>query len=148
MGAVAVVVRQIQIAPVRGGDRVQMESAELKVDSGITGDAYAGPGDRQVVVFSAAARRAVTESVGEHGVCYPRFRENLLIEGVHAGRLEPGTRLGIGMAVLEVTAARKRCFPECTLPRQSCHIRGAVAFCRVITSGEIRVGDDVRVENA
>lgn len=138
----------IQTAPARGAGRVSVGRADLRTEWGIIGDAYGGPGDRQVVLFDASSRRTIDEGLGEQGVCYPRFRENLLIEGLNARRLAPGLRLVIGPVVLEVTEAGKRCFPECALPRDECHIRVGVAFCRVIRGGAIQVGDDVVVENA
>lgn len=145
---VATTLTRIQAAPARGAERVSLVRADLHTEWGIAGDAYGGPGDRQVVLLDACARAAIDEGTGEQGVCYPRFRENLLIEDLNAGRLAPGMRLVIGTVVLEVTAAGKRCFPECTLPRGECHIRAGVAFCRVIRGGSVQVGDDVFVENA
>lgn len=117
-----------------------MERAELRAHWGIVGDAYAGPGPRQVVLYNVRSRAAL-EQATEPGLCYPRFRENLLLDGLDHGSFPQGARVRIADVVLEVSEARKRCWPECALPRSHCVIREHVAFCVVVTGGAVGVGD-------
>mgnify|MGYP006279925025 CR=1 FL=1 len=139
-------VARIHLAPERGAERRLVQRAELRASWGIVGDVYAGPGARQVVLYGAESRTAL-ESAAEPGLCYPRFRENLLLEGLDPGTLELGARIRIADVVLEVSEARKRCWPECALPRPACVIRDHVAFCIVVAGGAIDVGDRVELLN-
>ena len=160
-------VTAITIAPAKGAARQSVDRAELRSNWGLEGDAYAGPGPRQVVLLAAAARDAIeaakrptgggslgygpTGSGGERattGLCYPRFRENILVDGLDPGTLTSGATLNIGQASLCVSEASKRCYPECTMDKRACQIRGHVAFCTVERGGAVAVGDDVAAVSA
>ena len=130
------------IAHRRKEPREPVDSLELLVDHGVAGDAHAGPGDRQVVLFEEAARSALEEA-NERGLCYARFHENLRVAGLALDELQAGDRLGCGEATLEVTSARKRCYEECSLSRADCHILSHVAFARVLAAGTVSVGSPV-----
>jgi MOSC domain-containing protein YiiM len=117
--------------------------ARLIPDLGMEADARGGPGPRQLVLLSEEARRAVNEAQVP-GLCYARFRENLLIAGLEPGELAPGTELVIGQARIRISEARKRCYPECELPHGDCAIRPGVAFAEVLQGGTIHTGDEVR----
>lgn len=127
-----------------GERRILPVSVELVADHGIVGDAHAGAGRRQVVLFSAAARAAMASS-DDQGLCYVRFRENLTVSGIELGALRKGAELTCGDARLRISGAAKRCYPECTLPRLACLIRPHVAFARVVDGGEISLGDTVHL---
>jgi cyclic pyranopterin phosphate synthase len=130
------------IAGRRKEPRRSTSEIELVVDHGVEGDAYAGPGDRQVVFFEDDARRAL-DAAENRGLCYARFHENIRVEGLELRTLSAGARLSIGETEVEITSARKRCYPECELPRGTCHILGHVAFARVLRGGSIAVGAPV-----
>jgi MOSC domain-containing protein YiiM len=121
-----------------------MEAAELVPDWGIDGDAYAGPGDRQIVLFAEEARAAVLVARSA-GLCYPRFRENITVTAIDPGSLAAGTRLTIGEAQLVVTSTQKKCYPECSLVPDECEIQAHVAFCRIAVGGTITIGSDILV---
>lgn len=132
----------ILYATEKGRPRQQADSALLKPDWGIEGDAYAGPGERQLLLFWSEAREEV-DTAENQGLCYPRFRENLLIRGLDPGTLRPGDRLRAGDTLLRVTEASKRCYPECELPKRECQIRGHVAFCAVEKGGAVAVETEI-----
>ena len=132
----------LYLAPRRKAPRRPAPELHLRPEHGIEGDAYAGPGDRQVVFFEAAAREAL-EAAEQQGLCYARFHENVRIEGLELGALAAGDRLEMGSAVVEITSVSKRCYAECSLPPGECHIRGRVAFGRVTRGGVVAVGDGV-----
>jgi MOSC domain-containing protein YiiM len=115
---------------------------EVIAGVGISGDAYAGPGDRQLVFFEDTAREAL-ERAEEAGLCYARFFENVRVSGLELAGFTEGDRLALGEAEVEITSARKRCYAECTLTPDGCLIRGHVAFARVTNGGRISVGDAV-----
>lgn len=137
----------IHLAPAKGAPRESVASVRVRCDWGIEGDAYGGPGERQLLLFWSEARAALDSNrkgTGEtSGLCYPRFRENLTVEGLDPGSLRPGDLLEVGSSLLRVTAVHKRCYPECELPRDRCEIRGHLAFCAVESEGEMSRGDRV-----
>lgn len=140
-------VESIHLAPAKGAPRESADSVQLRKEWGIEGDAYGGPGERQLLLFWSGARGALDSQQAkgpeETGRCYPRFRENLTVDGIDPGNLRPGDRLKVGSGLLRVTAVTKACYPECELPRDRCEIRGHLAFCAVESEGEIARGDPV-----
>ena len=132
----------LYVARQRKAPREAVDQVEVIAGHGVSGDAYAGPGDRQLVFFEDTAREAL-ERAEEAGLCYARFYENVRVSGLELGDLGEGGRLTLGEAEVEITAARKRCYAECTLTTDDCLIRGHVAFARVVTGGRISVGDPV-----
>lgn len=139
IGTMNATVTGLFITRERKGPRESLATAELRADHGIRGDAYAGPGERQVVLFEAAARSAIAASQ-QQGLCYARFHENVRVEGLDLASLSAGERLSIGDATVEITSARKRCYAECSLGPGDCLIRGHVAFARVVVGGTVSVG--------
>lgn len=139
IGTMNATVTGLFITRERKGPRESVTTAELLADHGIRGDAYAGPGERQLVFFETAARAALAEAQ-EQGLCYARFHENVRIEGLDLASLSPGDRLSIGDATVEITSARKRCYAECSLAPAECLIRGHLAFARVVDGGTVSVG--------
>ncbi len=117
---------------------------ELRPDWGVVGDKHAGPGDRQLLIFARHARDSI-DGAAAPGLCYARFRENILVEGMNPGDLRPGDVLVVGTCRLRITEATKRCYPECSLPPSECRIRAHLAFAAVVTGGRVRRGDEIRL---
>jgi MOSC domain-containing protein YiiM len=132
------------LADADAGCNRPVAEVELRPDWGVVGDKHAGPGDRQLLIFARDAREAI-DAAAAPGLCYGRFRENLLVDGLDPGDLRPGDVLMIGATRLRITAATKRCFPECTLALSECRIRAHLAFAAVITGGRVRRGDEIRL---
>lgn|SRR5262249_25667186 len=126
--------------------RVPLERARLAEFRGIEDDLKGGAGERQLNVMCAE----VLESLcGEGFRVEPgQMGEQLVIAGVPAESLAVGTRVRIGeTAVIEVTLPRTGCdrFEHIQgKPRQSVAGRLGV-MARVLTGGEIAVGDAVAV---
>ena len=123
----------------------EMQSARVSVATGIAGDARGAKSDRQVTVLF---HESWQDACRELGVVLPwtTRRANLLVSGVPAPR-QPGGQIRIGEVVLEVRLETDPCW----LMEQS-HAglkaaltpnwRGGVC-CKVVTGGDIRVGDAV-----
>lgn len=133
----------LYLARQRKAPRESVEEVELVAEHGVRGDAYAGPGARQLVFFETRAREALEAALAD-GLCYARFHENVRVADLELAALEPGDRLWLGEAMVEITSARKRCYAECPLGPDDCAIRGRVAFARVVTGGRVSVGTEVR----
>jgi MOSC domain-containing protein YiiM len=125
--------------------RVPLEVARLVENRGIEGDAKGRPGRRQLNVMAVevvAGLRAegFRTAPGELG-------EQVVIGGIPADELVPGARLRLGQAVIEVTLPRTGCDRFEAIqgkPRAAAEGRLGV-LARVLTGGEVRVGDEVTV---
>ena len=123
----------------------EMQSARVSIAAGIEGDARGTKPDRQVTVLF---RESWEDACRELGVALPwtTRRANLLVSGVAAPQ-QSGGQIRIGDVVLEVKLETDPCW----LMEQSHaglkaaltpHWRGGVC-CKVLTGGDIRVGDAV-----
>ncbi len=126
-------------------ERVLVERALLVENRGIEGDAKGQPGERQVNVMCAEvladlAAEGFKTRPGELG-------EQVVIAGISAADLVPGTRLQLGGAVVEVTLPRTGCARfEHIQGKTKQSVKGRLGvLVRVVTGGEIAVGDTVRV---
>lgn len=126
-------------------DRVPTERVRLVENRGIDGDAKGRPGDRQLNVMCAEvvaglAAEGFKARPGELG-------EQVVISGITAAELVAGVRVRLGDAVIEVVQPRTGCdrfeFIQ-GKPKQSAKGRLGV-MARVVTGGEVAVGDAVRV---
>jgi molybdopterin adenylyltransferase len=140
-------IKAISISDHKGMPKHNVPTADLRADFGIVGDAHAGSGHRQVSLLSLESieelrRKGADISPGD-------FAENLTVEGLDLSTLAVGHRLRIGAAVeLEVTHLGKRChgrcrifekLGDCIMPRQG-------VFARVVTGGQVNVGDKITVD--
>jgi len=119
-----------------------VHSATLRTGVGLAGDKHAGEASkRQVLLADKESLDAVEVDPGT-------IKENLTVEGLHVMELEPGTRLRIKDAVLEITSECEPCFRMDEI-RQG--LRAELVGRRgmnstVIRGGAIAVGDEILVE--
>lgn len=141
MQIVAVHVAPGSKVPTRSVDAVAAEAGK-----GLAGDRYHGTKHRHVTIQSRELLERGAVDLG-HPIDPGATRRNLTVD---AGNIptRPGARLRINDVVLEVV---RQCAP-CRLlddwigagAARALHQRGG-SVCRVLTSGWIRVGDDVHV---
>ena len=129
----------------KGEPGVSLSEIKLLKDIGIEGDFHQG-GERQVSLLSAEVRRWM-ETQTQKGLCFERFRENMLIDGISLQQLKRGTFLFAGSAVLRISAHSKHCHGECALlsKEMPCRLAKCVCFAAVAQSGIARIGDSVTV---
>jgi MOSC domain-containing protein YiiM len=125
--------------------RVPLDRARLVEFRGIEGDLKGGTGERQLNVMVAEAIEGLRAEgfKGDPG----ELGEQIVIAGVPTESLVPGARLQIGEAVIEVGIPRTGCARFEAIqgkPRQSAAGRLGV-MARVVTGGEVAVGDEVLV---
>lgn len=128
----------------------EIAGAELTAETGLEGDYRGKLRRRQVSVLS---REAWEETCREHGEELPwtTRRANLLVEGIELLKTT-GARLTIGSAILEVYCETDPCSrmddasPGLRKALET-NWRGGVC-CRVISGGEISVGDNVTLDPA
>ena len=127
----------------KGTQKQQVETAVLRENHGIEGDAHAGNWHRQVSLLGLEkieefrARGADVE--------FGAFGENLVIEGFDFRNLPVGTRFHIGDVLLEMTQIGKECHTHCAIYHMvgDCIMPREGVFAKVVHGGEIKVGDEV-----
>lgn len=135
----------ICISEKKGTQKTEVNSAILKEDWGIEGDAHGGKWHRQVSMLSLEK----IEDFRLQGakVDFGAFGENLVVEGFDLRTLPVGTRFQIGEAILELTQIGKECHSHCEIYKVmgDCIMPREGVFTKVIKGGEIRPGDEVKI---
>ena len=131
----------------KGTQKKEMDRVFVRPDHGIQGDAHAGTWHRQVSLLARESVDKVQRNISfllEHGA----FAENILTEGITLYELPVGTRLQVGEALMEVTQIGKECHQHCEIYKKvgQCIMPHEGIFVRVLTPGEIVVGDEVSIE--
>lgn len=125
-----------------------LTSSLVTVEKGVAGDFRGRPGNRQVTVLSETSWQKACAELGVDLPWYSR-RANLLVGGYEFGAADVGRILRIGELRLRITKETDPCERMDQLcPGLSRALspdwRGGVC-CRVVASGEIRVGDSIEM---
>ena len=140
--------KAISISEKRGTQKTNVPEAELKTDFGIVGDAHAADWHRQV---SLLAVESIDKMIAKGAKVSPgNFAENITTEGIDLLSLTIGSRLRLGKSVeLEITQFGKKCHSQCEIFEQvgDCIMPREGAFAKVISPGQIKVGDVIEVIN-
>jgi len=137
----------VNVSKDKGEKKHNIEKCMLIKDMGLKDDAHAGFMHRQV---SLLARESI-EKIRKMGldVVPGDFAENLTTEGIDLPSLPIGTKLLVGDGiVLRVTQIGKECHARCAIFQQvgDCVMPREGIFAEVLTEGEVKVGDTIRVE--
>jgi MOSC domain-containing protein YiiM len=132
------------------GEMQELDSAEVTTETGVANDFRGRPGKRQVTVLAAEAWGRACADVGRELPWVTR-RANLLVEGVELPQTA-GAVIVIGDLRLEVVLETDPCSrmdEQCPGLREALvpDWRGGVC-CRVLSSGRIAIGDEVRIAAA
>jgi len=129
----------------RRGPVEELARATISVERGVAGDVRGAAPGRQVTVMSAERWAEACAALGADAPWTLR-RANLLVSGVALDDT-PGRILAIGPVALEVT---QECHPCARMDAQRDGLRAALTpdlraglCCRVVTGGDIQVGDPV-----
>jgi len=140
------VIKAVCTSPKKGMRKKNVGSGTLVPDSGLKGDAHAGPWHRQVSLLAMESIRKMVEQGLDVGP--GDFAENLTTEGIDLVSLPVGTKLKIGAeCVGEVTQIGKKCHSRCAIYEQAgdCVMPREGIFIKVLQGGPVKVGDDIRV---
>ena len=133
----------ICVSEKKGTAKKTVDSAILRENYGIEGDAHAGIWHRQVSLLG----RENIEKFHERGVMveYGAFGENLVVEGFELKSLQIGTVLKIGEVCLELTQIGKACHDHCRIFQTTgdCIMPREGVFAKVIKGGTICPGEDI-----
>lgn len=140
-------ITSINISPKKGTFKQPVERAELKCDHGIVGDAHAGNWHRQI---SLLAQESIDKMIalGLPDLTPGKFAENITTDGISLCTLPVGTILRLGSCRVEVTQIGKECHQHCEIYKKvgQCIMPHEGIFVRVLTPGEIAVGDEIEIE--
>jgi MOSC domain-containing protein YiiM len=139
-------IKAISVSKEKGTRKINVPEAELKADFGVVGDAHAGNWHRQV---SLLAVESIDKMVAKGAEVSPGdFAENITTEGIELFKLSVGSKLKLGKNVeVEITQFGKKCHSRCEIFEQvgDCIMPREGIFAKVITPGQINVGDVIEV---
>jgi MOSC domain-containing protein YiiM len=126
----------------------EIESASVTTEAGVEGDSRGNPDERQVTVLTRESWQAACDELGKQ-IPWTTRRSNILIEGMRIeGQL--GKTIRIGDLALQITGETDPCN---RMEEQVAGLRQALTpdwrggvTCRVMSSGQIAVGDAVDLE--
>ncbi len=130
----------------KGTKKKNIRSCLALKDFGLKGDAHAGPWHRQVSLLANESIQKMKDMGLDVG--YGDFAENITTEGVDLVHLPVGTEIRIGgSVVLKVTQIGKVCHDRCAIYYQAgdCIMPKEGIFAEVISEGEVKVGDDILI---
>lgn len=140
------IIKAICISDVKGVQKHEIEKANLIENFGIEGDAHGGNWHRQVSLLSYDKIEDFRNKGAE--VDFGAFGENLVVSGFDFRNLPVGTLLRVGDALLEMTQIGKECHTHCAIYNVmgDCIMPREGVFAKVIKAGEIKVGDEMVIE--
>jgi MOSC domain-containing protein YiiM len=134
----------INISEKKGTVKLPVNSAILKEDYGIVGDAHAGDTIRQISLLDSesikeAKERGISVDMGD-------FAENITTEGIDLLSLNIGDELTVGNGLLQITQIGKKCHQMCEVGRRvgDCIMPRRGIFAKVIKGADIKVGDPIQ----
>jgi len=134
----------INISEKKGTVKVPVQSALMKEDFGLVGDAHAGDTIRQISLLDsesikAAKKQGISVDMGD-------FAENITTEGIELLSLNIGDKLIVGNGVLEITQIGKKCHQMCDVGKRvgDCIMPKRGIFAKVIKGATISVGDNIK----
>jgi MOSC domain-containing protein YiiM len=134
------------ISDEKGVQKLNVGSARIIADHGIENDAHAGPWHRQVSILADES----IEKMRRKGLdlTYGDFGENIVTQGINLLELGIGARIQLGDSVVgELTQIGKVCHDRCAIYQRTgdCIMPREGIFVKILTGGEVAVGDTVAV---
>ncbi len=142
-------IEAICISRNKGTVKKEIDSAYLKCNYGIVGDAHAGNWHRQVSLLAKESISRMKEKIPE--LSNGAFAENIITNGLQYSQIHVGSQLLLGEdIVLEVTQIGKKCHTACAIRSWvgDCIMPREGLFCEVVHSGKLALGDAISVINA
>jgi MOSC domain-containing protein YiiM len=136
----------VNISEKKGEKKHNVGESCALLNLGLADDAHSGMELRQISLLAAES----IEKIRQKGlnVNYGDFAENLTTEGIELFTLPLGTKMKVGKNVLlEVTQIGKTCVKPCAIfyAMGDCVMPKEGIFARVLTPGNIKVGDDITI---
>ncbi len=141
-------VKAVCTSEIKGIQKSETDSIELRPDWGIENDAHAGKWHRQVSLLGYEKIEEFKARGAD--IINGSFGENIIVEGFDLKSLPIGTRLRSGDALLELTQIGKECHTHCAIYHKmgDCIMPREGVFCKVIEGGRISPGDSIEIVKA
>lgn len=138
-------IKAVCTSSVKGIQKSEQASIELKPDWGIADDAHAGTWHRQVSLLAYEQIEDFKARGAEVG--NGAFGENIIVEGFDLKTLPIGTCFRSGDVLLELTQIGKECHAHCAIYHKmgDCIMPREGVFCRVLEGGTITPGDPIDI---
>ena len=140
-------IKWIGIRPERKVPMIKLDSVDAIAGKGLKGDRYASKnGKRQVTLIQGEHLLAIASLLGRESVEPDLLRRNLVVTGINLLALKD-KQFQVGSALLEYTGLCHPCSAmETTFGAGGYNaVRGHGGItARILESGEIKIGDDVR----
>ena len=142
------VIKAVCTSDVKGIQKTEVASVELRVEWGIDGDAHAGAWHRQVSLLPFEKIEDFKSKGAQ--VSNGSFGENLIVEGFDLRSLPIGTLFRCNDVVLELTQIGKQCHAHCAIYHTmgDCIMPREGVFTRVVHGGVISEGDTIDIVEA
>ena len=142
---------QIKAIAIRSTSRAPMQtidSAEVTVAKGISGDFRGSAKDRQITILAESSWLKACETV-DSDLPWTTRRANLLIDGLEFSADDIGKRVTLGDVKLEITQETNPC---ALMEQLHQGLKSALtpawlggASCKVLKAGSLKVGDRVEI---
>ena len=136
----------VSVSDKKGERKHNVESISLREDFGITGDAHAGSGHRQVSFLAEESIKKM--QLKGLDVKPGDFAENITTKGIDLLKLKIGEKLKAGSGVIfEISQIGKVCHTRCNIYYQAgdCVMPREGIFARVLKGGTLKSGDTLEV---
>ena len=134
----------VNISAEKGVVKTPVESAVLVENHGISGDAHAEPGIKQISLLAdESIDKMRAQTSGE--LNFGDFAENITTKGLTLHELPVGTRMEVGETLLEVSKIGKECHHGCAIQQKvgKCIMPLEGIFAIVLRGGTVRRGDKI-----
>jgi len=132
----------LNVSDKKGVIKTPVDRIELNKD-GIINDAHAGDWNRQVSILGTESFDRFSQ-MANRSIKYGEFAENITTEGFDLREVVVSGRMKTRSVELEITQIGKTCHGDtCSIFKEvgDCVMPKEGIFCRVITPGEISIGD-------
>lgn len=136
----------VNISENKGEKKHNVVTSRALLDSGLEQDAHAGAPFRQISLLAAESIEKIRQKGLDVG--FGDFAENLTTAGIELFTLPLGTKLKVGTdVILEVTQIGKICPKPCAIfyAVGDCVMPKEGIFARVLSGGNIKIGDDITI---
>lgn len=139
------VLKKIQIFKEKDLPGEELQKAYTVEGHGIYGDRHCMDAEKPISISDETLEKWINEQEYK-GLCFRRFKTNLILENLSQLDVKVGDKIKIGDTVLEISGAYKKCFKEgCEIYENSvpCRLPGNMLFAVSLDSGEMNRYDAV-----
>lgn len=138
---------KIQYSPSKGSKMIRVSETKVHPILGISEDYHCVQGNSELTIWEMEIRRKL-EDENFDGLCFSRFKENLLVSGLNLQEIKEGAILRINQLDFKITKKGKSCYSGCVVKQRGefCPLRTGILFATALQEGVIRQGDRIYIQ--